>query len=126
MKKILLLLVLTIFTVSCSTDDSSSRNSSSNYSVEFKTVNLPSAVTVTLQTTVNLQDNSQIVIDSDYDSNLDLIKVDLPNNTKSFQCEYYIEDGSATTMKFKDNINNVLVHQSNITQQTYVYTYVFQ
>ena len=126
MKKILLLLVLTIFTVSCSTDDSSSRNSSSNYSVEFKTIDLPSAVTVTLQTTVNLQDNSQIVIDSDYDSNLDLIKVDLPNNTKSFQCEYYIEDGSATTMKFKDNINNVLVHQSNITQQTYVYTYVFQ
>ena len=126
MKKIILLLVLTIFTVSCSTDDSSSRNSSSNYSVEFKTIDLPSAVTVTLQTTVNLQDNSQIVIDSDYDSNLDLIKVDLPNNTKSFQCEYYIEDGSATTMKFKDNINNVLVHQSNITQQTYVYTYVFQ
>jgi hypothetical protein len=123
MKKLFLLIIVILF-LSCSEDDNS-LPSQSLYSVEFKTGVLPNYVSVILETTITLESNAQIIVNSDYNYTTNSVVVDLPENTKSFTCRYSIENSALTTVTLKDKTNNTIVDQFVLSAQTHNYSYTF-
>jgi hypothetical protein len=125
MKKLLFLLITTFLLVSCTQEESVSLSSSPLHSVEFKTGVLPDEVSVSLETTVVLESNTQITIISDYNYTTNSVIVGLPENTKSFTCRYNIENSALTTVTLKNKTNNTIVDQFVLSTQIYNYYYTF-
>ena len=67
----------------------------------------------------------QSTINSDYDYTTEKVSVEIPENTVSFELDFYIEDSSEVEMRFYGSVDDVTVHQETINQQSYQYQYSF-
>lgn len=126
MKNASLLLILFLSLTACSSDDNENQQQISQpYVVEFTTGVLQDWVSVSLTTTLTFEDGTQSTIDSNFDYDEYSVNVEIPENTASFELDFYIEDGSETQMRFYGTIDNENVHQETINQQDYQYQYSF-
>jgi len=122
------LALIAIFTfLSCSSDDSEQQEQpiSQSHIVEFTTGTLQAWVSVSLTTTLTFEDGSQSTINSDFDYANNIVSVEIPENTTSFELDFYIEDSSQAEMRFYGSVNDVNIHQETISQQSYQYQYTF-
>ncbi|QYJ68806.1 hypothetical protein [Flavobacterium litorale] len=122
---ILTLLLITFF--SCSSDDDSNEEQQINQAhiVEFTTGTLNGSVSVILTTTLNFEDITQDEVISDFDYNNNIVSVEIPEDTASFELEFYIEDSSSANMKFYGAEDNQVIHQETTSGQVYQYSYSF-
>ncbi len=128
MKNIFLTLIAIFAFTACSSDDDNQgevQQISQSHIVEFTTGTLESWVSVGLTTTLTLEDGSESTINSDFDYTQNIVSVEIPENTISFELEFYIEDSSQAEMRFYGSVDNVNVHQETINQQSFQYQYTF-
>ena len=127
MKNTFLILIAFLSLTACSSDDNDSQEQQINqpHIIEFTTGVLEIWVSVSLTTTLTFEDGTQSTINSDYDYNTQVVSVEIPENTASFELDFYIEDGSETQMKFYGSVDNENVYQETINQQDYQYQYSF-
>ncbi|TYA53058.1 hypothetical protein [Formosa maritima] len=129
MKNTFLVLIAILSLTACSSDDDNQEEQeqpiSQSHIVEFTTGILESWVTVILTTTITLEDGTQSTINSDFDYALNIVSVEIPENTASFDLEFYIEDSSQAEMRFYGSVDNVNVYQETINQQSFQYQYTF-
>ncbi|KIX20732.1 hypothetical protein SY27_12655 [Flavobacterium sp. 316] len=127
MKNTFLALIALLAFTGCSKDDDDKQEQqfSQSHVVEFTTGTLQDWVSVYATTTLTLEDGSESTINSDFDYTANKLTVLIPENTASFELEFYIEDSSQAEMRFYGAINNNTVHQETINQQTYQYQYTF-
>jgi hypothetical protein len=127
MKNTFLALIALLTFTACSKDDDNQEQKQVNQShvIEFTTGALQSWVSVYATTTLTFDDGSQSTINSDFDYTLNKLLVLIPENTASFDLEFYIEDSSQAEMRFYGTVNDNTVHQETINQQTYQYQYTF-
>jgi hypothetical protein len=127
MKNTFLALIALLAFTGCSNDDDEKQEQqvSQSHIVEFTTGALQSWVSVYATTTLIFDDGSQSTINSDFDYTLNKLIVLIPENTASFDLEFYIEDSSQAEMRFYGTVNDNTVHQETINQQTYQYQYTF-
>lgn len=93
--------------------------------VEFKTGKLDSWVSVSLTTKLTFGDGTKSTINSDFDYDKNVVSVEIPENTSSFELEFYIEDSSQAEMRFYNSVDDTTVKQETISQQSYQYQYSF-
>lgn len=128
MKKIFLALIAIFAFTACSSDDDNQgeeQQISQTHKVEFTTGTLESWVSVGLTTTLTLEDGTESIINSDFDYTQNIVSVEIPENTVSFELEFYIEDSSQAEMRFYGSVDNVNLHQETINQQSFQYQYTF-
>lgn len=126
MKKTFLTLIAILSLVACSSDDNEEQQSvSQSHVVEFTTGALQAWVSVSLTTTLTFEDGSQSTINSDFDYTNNIVSVEIPENTASFELDFYIEDSSQANMRFYVSDDDVTVHQETINQQNFQYQYSF-
>mgnify|MGYP000368513455 CR=1 FL=1 len=128
MKKVSLLLIVFLSLISCSSDDNENQPQqpiSQSHILEFTTGTLELWVSVILTTTLTFEDGTQATINSEYDYNTQIVSVEIPENTTSFELDFYIEDSSEAQMRFYGSVDGVNVHQETISQQDYQYQYSF-
>ena len=128
MKNTFLLLIAIFAFTACSSDDDNQEEEqqiSQSHIVEFTTGTLESWVSVGLTTTLTLEDGTESTISSDFDYTQNIVSVEIPENTASFELEFYIEDSSQAEMRFYGSVDNVNVYQESINQQSYQYQYTF-
>jgi len=126
MKNIYLALIAILSFTACSSDDSEEEQQiSQSHIVEFTTGTLQDWVSVSLTTTLTFEDGSQSTINSDFDFTDNMVSVDIPENTASFELDFYIEDSSQAEMRFYGSVDDVNVHQETLNQQSYQYQYTF-
>lgn len=128
MKNIFLTLIAILSLVACSSDDDEVQQLqpiTQSHVIEFTTGTLEAWVSVILTTTLTFEDGTQATINSDYDYNTQVVNVEIPENTASFELDFYIEDSSQVEMRFYGSVDNTSVHQETISQQDYQYQYSF-
>lgn len=128
MKNIFLTLIAILSLVACSSDDDEVQQLqpiTQSHVLEFTTGTLEAWVSVILTTTLTFEDGTQATINSDYDYNTQVVNVEIPENTASFELDFYIEDSSQVEMRFYGSVDNTSVHQETISQQDYQYQYSF-
>lgn len=128
MKKTFLLLIAIFAFTACSSGDDNQEEEqqiSQSHIVEFTTGTLESWVSVGLTTTLTLEDGTESTINSDFDYTQNIVSVEIPENTASFELEFYIEDSSQAEMRFYGSVDDVTNHQETINQQTFLYQYTF-
>lgn len=127
MKNIFLALIAVLSFVACSSDDNEAQEQpiSQSHIVEFTTGTLQAWVSVSLTTTLTFEDGSESTINSDFDYTNNIVSVEIPENTASFELDFYIEDSSQAEIRFYGSVNNVSIHQETINQQSYQYLYTF-
>ncbi|EDP96763.1 hypothetical protein U8527_00470 [Kordia algicida OT-1] len=129
MKKTFLTLIAILSLVACSSDDDNEEQPqqeiSQSHIVEFTTGTLESWVSVSLTTTLTLEDGSESTINSDFDYTENMVSVEIPENTASFELDFYIEDSSEAQMRFYGSVEENTVHQETINQQSFQYQYTF-
>ncbi|WP_452233044.1 hypothetical protein [Lacinutrix sp. MEBiC02595] len=128
MKNIFLTLIAILSLVGCSSDDDNQgeeQHISQSHILEFTTGTLESWVSVGLTTTLTLEDGTESTINSDFDYTQNIVSVEIPENTASFELDFYIEDSSQAEMRFYGSVDSVNVHQETISQQSYQYQYTF-
>ncbi|WP_417291483.1 hypothetical protein [Corallibacter sp.] len=129
MKKTFLTLIAILSLVACSSDDDNQEQPqqeiSQSHIVEFTTGTLESWVSVSLTTTLTLEDGSESTINSDFDYTENMVSVEIPENTASFELDFYIEDSSEAQMRFYGSVEENTVHQETINQQSFQYQYTF-
>lgn len=128
MKNTFLLLIAIFAFTACSSDDDNQEEEqqiSQSHIVEFTTGTLESWVSVGVTTTLTLEDGTESTINSDFDYTQNIVSVEIPENTASFELEFYIEDSSQAEMRFYGSVNGVNVHQETINQQSFQYQYTF-
>lgn len=129
MKKTFLTLIAILSLVACSSDDDNQEQPqqeiSQSHIVEFTTGTLESWVSVSLTTTLTLEDGSESTINSDFDYTENMVSVEIPENTASFELDFYIEDSSEAQMRFYGSVEDNTVHQETINQQSFQYQYTF-
>lgn len=127
MKNTFLALIALLAFTGCSKDDDDKQEqqASQSHVVEFTTGTLQDWVSVYATTTLILEDGSESTINSEFDDTTNKLTVLIPENTASFELEFYIEDSSQAEMRFYGAVNNNTVHQETINQQTYQYQYTF-
>lgn len=128
MKNIFLVLIAIFAFTACSSDDDNQeevQQITQSHIVEFTTGSLESWVSVGLTTTLTLEDGTESTINSDFDYTQNIVSVEIPENTLSFELEFYIEDSSQAEMRFYGSVDNVNVHQETISQQSFQYQYTF-
>lgn len=127
MKNIFLALIAIFTFVACSSDDSNPEQEqvSQSHIVEFTTGTLESWVSVSLITTLTLDDGTESTINSDFDYTQNIVSIEIPEDTASFELDFYIEDSSETQMRFYGSVDDVNVHQETLNQQSYQYQYTF-
>ncbi len=126
MKRIFLLLIAILSFTACSNDDTEEQQQiSQSHIVEFTTGTLEGWVSVYATTTLTLEDGSESTINSDIDATTNKLTVLIPVNTASFMLDFYIEDSSEAQMRFYGSVDDIIVHQETINQQTYQYQYTF-
>lgn len=127
MKNTFLTLIAILSFVACSSDDNEAQQEtiSQSHIVEFTTGTLQAWVSVGLTTTLTFEDGTQSTINSDFDYALNIITVEIPENTASFDLDFYIEDSSQAEMRFYGSVDDINVHQETINQQSYQYQYSF-
>ena len=127
MKNIFLTLIAILSLVACSSDDNEIQQQPivQSHVVEFRTGTLEAWVSVILTTTLTFEDGTQATINSDYDYNTQVVSLEIPENTASFELDFYIEDSSQVEMRFYGSVDNTSVHQETISQLDYQYQYSF-
>ncbi|MBF8149084.1 hypothetical protein ITJ86_04205 [Winogradskyella sp. F6397] len=129
MKNIFLALIAIFAFTACSSDDDNQEQEqqqiSQSHIIEFTTGTLESWVSVGLTTILTLEDGTQSTINSDFDYTQNIVSVEIPENTASFELDFYIEDSSEAEMRFYGSENNTTVHQEIINQQTFEFQYTF-
>jgi hypothetical protein len=126
MKKTFLTLIAILSLVACSSDDNEEQPTVSQpHVVEFITGTLEAWVSVSLTTTLTFEDGSESTINSDFDYTNNIVSVEIPENTASFELDFYIEDSSQANMRFYGSDDDVTVHQETINQQNFQYQYSF-
>jgi len=126
MKRIFLLLIAILSLTACTNDDNEEEQQlSQSHIVKFTTGTLQNWVSVNLTTTLSFEDGTQSVINSDYDYTTKIVSVEIPENTASFELDFYIEDSSQVEMRFYGSVTDNTVHQETISQQNYNYQYSF-
>lgn len=129
MKKTFLTLIAILFLVACSSDDDNQEQPqqeiNQSHIVEFTTGTLEGWVSVSLTTTLTLEDGSESTINSDFDYTQNIVSVEIPENTASFELDFYIEDSSEAQMRFYGSVEDNTVHQETINQQSFQYQYTF-
>ncbi|NRR91394.1 hypothetical protein HSX10_07440 [Winogradskyella undariae] len=128
MKNTFLLLIAIFAFTACSSDDDNQEEEqqiSQSHIVEFTTGALEDWVSVGLTTTLTSDDGTESTISSDFDYTQNIVSVEIPENTVSFELEFYIEDSSQAEMRFYGSVDNVNVHQESINQQSFQYQYTF-
>ncbi|WP_418512605.1 hypothetical protein [Corallibacter sp.] len=129
MKNTFLTLIAILSLVACSSDDDNQEQPqqeiSQSHIVEFTTGTLESWVSVSLTTTLTLEDGSESTINSDFDYTENMVNVEIPENTASFELDFYIEDSSESQMRFYGSVEDNTVHQETINQQSFQYQYTF-
>lgn len=129
MKNTFLTLIAILSLVACSSDDDNQEQPqqeiSQSHIVEFTTGTLESWVSVSLTTTLTLEDGSESTINSDFDYTENMVSVEIPENTASFELDFYIEDSSEAQMRFYGSVEDNTVHQETINQQSFQYQYTF-
>ncbi len=93
--------------------------------VEFKTGTLDAWVSVSLTTKLTFGDGTKSTINSNFDYDKNVVSVEIPENTASFELDFYIEDSSQAEMRFYNSVNDTTVKQETISQQSYQYQYSF-
>lgn len=132
MKKIILFLAVTVslFTIGCSDDDNNPTAEPAieqDYKIDFTTGELQSWVSVSAETTLTYQDNTQETINSNFNYQTHLLSVDVPSNTAKVKVDFYIEDSSPFTMKFYGVENDEVIHQQDVNNmQHFIYEYDFE
>ncbi|OBX24232.1 MULTISPECIES: membrane lipoprotein lipid attachment site-containing protein [Bizionia] len=129
MKHIFLTLIAIFALTACSSDDDNQEQEqqqiSQSHTIEFTTGTLEGWVSVILTTTVTLDDGTESTINSDFNYTQNIVSVEIPENTASFELDFYIEDSSQAEMRFYGSVDNVNVHQESINQQSFQYEYIF-
>lgn len=126
MKKTFLTLIAILSLVACSSDDNEEQQAVSQpHVVEFTTGTLEAWVSVSLTTTLTFEEDTQSTINSDFDYDNNIVTVNIPENTASFELDFYIEDSSQANMRFYGSDDDVTVHQETINQQNFQYQYSF-
>lgn len=129
MKKAFLTLIAILSLVACSSGDDNQEQTqqeiSQSHIVEFTTGTLESWVSVSLTTTLTLEDGSESTINSDFDYTQNIVSVEIPENTASFELDFYIEDSSEAQMRFYGSVEDNTVYQETINQQSFQYQYTF-
>ena len=127
MKNIFLALIAILSFSACSSDDSNEEQhtTSQSHIIEFTTGTLQDFVSVSLVTMITLEDGTESTINSDFDYTQNIVSVEIPENTASFQLDFYIEDSSEAQMRFYGSVDENTVHQETINQQNYQYQYSF-
>lgn len=124
-KPILLLIAILAFTACSSDDDNEQQPIIQSHIVEFSTGTIEDYVSVILTTTLYFEDGTESVIYSDFDPVQNVVSVEIPENTSSFELEFYIEDSSQCQMRFYGLLDNVTLHEETISQQMFQYQYSF-
>ncbi|MFV0573732.1 MAG: hypothetical protein ACK5M1_15100 [Xanthomarina gelatinilytica] len=129
MKNTFLTLIAILSLVACSSDEDNQEQPqqeiSQSHIVEFTTGTLESWVSVSLTTTLTLEDGSESTINSDFDYTENMVSVEIPENTASFELDFYVEDSSEAQMRFYGSVEDNTVHQETINQQSFQYQYTF-
>jgi len=127
MKNIFLILIAILSFTACSSDDEVQQPQSiiQSHVVEFTTGTLELWVSVILTTTLTFEDGTQATINSNYDYSTQVVSVEIPENTASFELDFNIENSSQVEMRFYGSVDNTTVHQETINQQNYQYQYSF-
>ncbi|WP_339622508.1 hypothetical protein [uncultured Winogradskyella sp.] len=128
MKNTFFILIAILAFTACSSDDDNQgeeQQISQSHIVQFTTGALEDWVSVGLTTTLTLDDGTQSIISSDFDYTQNIVIVEIPENTVSFELEFYIEDSSQAEMRFYGSVDSVNVHQESINQQSFQYQYTF-
>ena len=126
MKNIFLALIAILSFSACSSDDNGEQQTlSQSHIIEFRTGTLQDFVSVSLVTVITLEDGTETTINSDFDYTLNIVSVEIPENTVSFELDFYIEDSSEAQMRFYGSVDDNTVHQETINQQSYQYQYSF-
>tara|TARA_R110002049_G_scaffold93391_3_gene230896 strand:- start:3950 stop:4339 length:390 start_codon:yes stop_codon:yes gene_type:complete len=128
MKNIFLALIAIFAFTACSSDDDNQGEElqiSQSHIVEFTTGSLENWVSVGLTTTLTLEDGTESTINSDFDYVQNIVSVEIPENTASFELDFYIEDSSEVQMHFYGSVDNITIHQASINQQSFQYQYSF-
>ena len=128
MKNTFLILIAILAFTACSSDDDNQgeeQQISQSHIVQFTTGALEDWVSVGLTTTLTLDDGTQSIISSDFDYTQNIVIVEIPENTVSFELEFYIEDSSQAEMRFYGSVDSVNVHQESINQESFQYQYTF-
>ncbi|WCO01732.1 putative periplasmic lipoprotein [Psychroserpens ponticola] len=128
MKNTFLILIAILAFTACSSDDDNQgeeQQISQSHIVQFTTGALEDWVSVGLTTTLTSDDGTESTISSDFDYTQNIVSVEIPENTVSFELEFYIEDSSQAEMRFYGSVDNVNVHQESINQQSFQYQYTF-
>jgi len=126
MKQIFLILIAILSFTACSDDDNNEQQPiSQSHIIEFTTGTLEPWVSVILTTTLTLNDGTESTINPDFDYDQNIVSVEIPENTASFELEFYIEDSSESQMRFYGAVDDITVHEETINQQTFQYQYTF-
>lgn len=128
MKNTFLALIAIFAFTACSSDDDNQEQEqqiSQSHVVEFTTGTLEAWVSVSLTTTITFEDGTQSTVNSDFDYTQNIVTVEVPENTASFELDFYIEDSSQAEMRFYGSVDGVNVHQETLNQQSYQYQYTF-
>ena len=126
MKKTFLTLIAVLLLAACSSDDNEEQQPiNQSHIVEFTTGTLEAWVSVSLTTTLTFEDGSESTINSDFDYTNNIVSVDIPENTASFELDFYIEDSSQANIRFYGSEDDVTVHQETINQQNFQYQHSF-
>ena len=123
MKNTFFILIAILAFTACSSDDDNQgeeQQISQSHIVQFTTGALEDWVSVGLTTTLTLDDGTQSIISSDFDYTQNIVIVEIPENTVSFELEFYIEDSSQAEMRFYGSVDSVNVHQESINQKNFV------
>jgi len=124
MKRVLLLCMIALMIVACSTDDVQQRNvAEESYTLVYTTGEVAASVTVFAGTEVTYNEGFEF-IDSDYDSSLNTVTVQTQTNVVKIDSNFYIEDGSEVTITLYDSGGN-LIDERTIEQENYNYVYNF-
>ncbi len=95
------------------------------HKVEFTATQSSPAVSIFATTTVTYFDGSEEVINSEFDSQNNILIVDIPIGVVSFELEFYIEDSSPASMIFYNAGTSEVIIEEETSGQVYELNYTF-
>lgn len=102
------------------------KGSEKTHKIDFTTGTLEGWVSVSLETTLDFTDRTQKVVNSNFNTNENIISVEIPKNVTHFKIKFYIEDSSPVNMKFYTEDNKTIIHEEALSQKEYLYEYTFK
>ena len=122
MKKVLLFMML-LTVMSCSTDDVQQRSATESYTLVYTTQNLAESVTVYAGSEITYESSFEF-IDSDYDSDSNTVTVQTQPGPVTLESNFYIENGAEVSIILYDSGGNIIDEQT-ISQINYTYNFNF-